>query len=40
MAKVSAVAKDGILCSGFPQRLRDGLRTCLVNFRETGMGEL
>lgn len=40
MARISAVAKDGILCSGFPQRLRDGLRTCLVNFRETGMGEL
>lgn len=39
MARVSAVAKEGILGSGFPQRLRDGLRTCLVNFRETRMGE-
>lgn len=39
-AKVSAAAKDGILCSGFPQRLRDGLRTCLVNLRGTGMAEL
>lgn len=41
LARVSTAAKDGILfCSGFPQRLRDGPRSCLVNLTETGMAEL
>jgi len=41
LARVSAAAKDGILFySGFPQRLRDGPGTCLVNLTETGMAEL
>lgn len=41
LSRICAAAKDEILfCSGFPQRLGDGPRTCLMKLTETGMAEL